>query len=70
MADCDGLQNRRCVSTRGFESPFLRQLCDYTFAIISRRGRFQYGDLHLGQTRGSVLLFLRGTHSCSHRVQR
>lgn len=35
---------------------------------FTRLGRFQYGDLHFGQTRGSWSL--RGSHSCSHRSQR
>ena len=31
------------------------------------RGLFQYGDLHLGQTRGSPSVLSLGTHSCSQR---
>lgn len=31
------------------------------------RGRFQYGFLHFGQTRGSAFQS-RGTHSCPHRM--
>ena len=55
-----GLQNHWSASglatvdvARGFESPPLRQPPNYTFAAFSLRGLFQYGDLHLGQTRGS-----------------
>lgn len=33
------------------------------------RLRFQYGDLHFGQTLGSWSLSL-GSHSCPHRSQR
>ena len=34
------------------------------FCFFARRGRFQYGDLHFGHTRGSSSpLDTRGTHS-------
>jgi len=39
------------------------------FSALTRRGLFQYGLLHFGQTRGSCSMS-RGTHSCSQRSQR
>src|SRR6516164_5288066 len=33
-------------------------------------GRFQYGDLHFGQTRGSPAVSCFGTHVWPHRSQR
>jgi hypothetical protein len=41
----------------------------FGFATSFRRGVFQYGLLHFGQTSGS-LFFSRGTHSCPHRSHR
>ena len=54
------------VSTiRGHATPTLGAgQADYLFRSV-RRGRFQYGDLHLGQTFGSPSS--RGIHWCSHR---
>jgi hypothetical protein len=58
-------------AARGFNRPRARPR--YTGrrcrTYFSRRGVFQYGDLHLGQIIGSRVLS-RGSHSCSQRSQR
>jgi len=56
FADLSNRERRQAFRASGFAASF-------------RRGVFQYGLLHFGQTSGS-LLFSRGTHSCPHRSHR
>ena len=44
--------------------------CSRAYFTAILRGLFQYGLLHFGQTFGSPLVLLRGSHSCSQREQR
>ncbi len=57
------------VRIRSWARAPLGQSFALPFAVAFLRGTFQYGDLHLGQTRGS-LSFSLGSHSCPHLSQR
>lgn len=50
-------------------APRIQRFLAAFLAAAAFRGTFQYGDLHLGQTRGSWST-TRGSHSCAHRSQR